>query len=134
MNKSSKKNELILYLLFGGLTTLVNIATYFLAADIAGIDYKLATTISWLAAVLFAYVTNKIYVFKSKGFHVKELLTFIVSRLLSYLLDIGTMVLLIEVARMDDLLAKIAANVLVVIFNYVASKYFIFVNRSDEVH
>lgn len=134
MNKSSKKNELILYLLFGGLTTLVNIATYFLAADIAGIDYKLATTISWLAAVLFAYVTNKIYVFKSKGFHVKELLTFIVSRLLSYLLDIGTMVLLIEVARMDDLLAKIAANALVVIFNYVASKYFIFVNRSDEVH
>jgi len=128
--------EVILYLLFGGLTTLVNIVTYAILAKWAGMDYKVATTIAWIAAVLFAYITNKIYVFQSKDMNrknvIREFTSFIFFRGMSYLLDIGTMILLVEIASQDDLLSKIIANIFVVIFNYVASKYFIFIDRQKK--
>ncbi|MBH0230699.1 GtrA family protein [Halobacillus yeomjeoni] len=133
MNKHQPKMEVFLYLLFGGLTTLINIVTYYLLADMISMDYKLATTIAWLAAVLFAFFTNKTYVFKSERSSLKEIFPFIGARLLSYVLDIGTMVLLVEIAHINDLVSKIAANVLVVVFNYVASKYFIFNDSKGEV-
>ncbi|ARI76186.1 GtrA family protein [Halobacillus mangrovi] len=132
MNKHSKQMEVLLYLVFGGLTTLVNIVTYYVAANLIGMDYKLATTIAWLVAVLFAFFTNKAYVFKSEQSAWKELFPFMGARLLSYFLDIGTMIVLVDLIHVDDLISKIAANVLVVLFNYVASKYFIFNDQTVE--
>lgn len=124
--------EVLLYLIFGGLTTLVNIVTYYVVANLIGMDYKIATTIAWLVAVLFAFVTNKAYVFKSEQSAWKELVPFVGARLLSYFLDIGTMIVLVDLMQVDDLLSKIAANVLVVLFNYVASKYFIFNDKTVQ--
>lgn len=124
------KKEMFIYLLFGILTTLVNIVSFAMFDKWLGVDYKLAATLAWVLAVVFAFITNKIFVFQSKCLNVlsvlREFTSFIFFRGLSYLLDIGMMIFLIEVLLADSLLAKIAANVLVVIFNYFASKYVIF--------
>jgi putative flippase GtrA len=93
-------------------------------------DYKLATTIAWIVSVVFAYVTNKIYVFKSetktKKALIKELFSFFWFRLLSYFIDLGSMILMVSYMSTDETPAKIIANVIVVVANYGFSKWFIF--------
>ncbi|WP_379970347.1 GtrA family protein [Ectobacillus sp. sgz5001026] len=126
----NRKKEIFNYLLFGGLTTLVNIVTYYLFVTLLHVDYKVATTIAWIVSVLFAYITNKKYVFNSShstlGQVFKEFFYFMGFRLLSYFIDIFSMILLVGVMHINDLFAKIVANVIVVVFNYFASKYVIF--------
>ena len=129
-----KLNKVVFsYLVFGILTTLINIVSYAILSKFFGMDYKFATIIAWMISVFFAFITNKLYVFNSKETNVslmiKEFLSFIFFRLLSLILDIGIMLMMVEWLRMDDLLAKIAANVFVVIFNFFASKYVIFTKR-----
>lgn len=130
------KAEIISYLVFGILTTLINIISYLFLTKWFGLDYPSATTSAWVISVLFAFITNKLYVFQSVGRDIlstlKEMGSFGLSRLLSYALDILTMILLIEVLHTDDLGAKIFANVLVVIFNYLAGKYFVFRQIAKE--
>ncbi|MDP4171952.1 MAG: GtrA family protein [Bacillota bacterium] len=130
-----KYKEVVSYLVFGGLTTLVNIVTYYVCVNTFGLDYKVATTIAWVLSVAFAYITNKMFVFNSRITGtlplLKEFFSFIFFRILSYFLDLLTMIFLIEHLHSNDLLAKIIANVFVVIFNYVASKLFIFKKRKD---
>lgn len=131
----NRKKEIFNYLLFGGLTTLVNIVTYYLFVTFLHVDYKVATTIAWIVSVLFAYITNKKYVFNSKHSTFaqvfKEFFYFMGFRILSYFIDIFSMILLVEVIHVNDLLAKIIANVIVVVFNYFASKYVIFKHKAD---
>ena len=121
---------MISYLFFGVLTTLVNIVSYVILTKLLDMDYKLAATIAWVISVLFAFITNKIYVFNSRERNViaiaKEFFSFIFFRLLSYFMDIGLLILMVEWMKTDDLFAKIVANVFVIIFNYFASKYIIF--------
>lgn len=128
--------EIVSYIVFGVLTTLVNIIVYFLSKDVLMLDYKLSTTLAWIVSVVFACVTNKLFVFKNKSTDIwnvmKEFLSFIFFRILSYVLDITSMILLIEILNFDDLVSKIIANVIVVLFNYVASKLFIF--KKQKLH
>nr|WP_263324805.1 GtrA family protein [Neobacillus sp. Marseille-Q6967] len=130
------KKEVVSYLVFGILTTLVNIISYVLLTRVFHIDYKLATTIAWLLSVFFAFITNKLYVFNSKSFHIKtlskEFLSFIFFRLLSYLVDLAMMIVMVEWLKTDDFFAKVLANVVVVILNFFASKFFIF-KRKEAV-
>jgi putative flippase GtrA len=122
--------EIVSYLVFGILTTLVNIITYGFLAKIMNMDYKIATTIAWLLSVLFAFITNKLYVFNSKNMDfksvVKELFSFLIFRLLSYFIDLVIMIVMVEWLKVDDLITKVIANVIVVIINFFASKLFIF--------
>jgi putative flippase GtrA len=124
------KKEVVSYLVFGILTTLVNIISYGFLTKFIHLDYKLATTIAWLLSVLFAFVTNKLYVFNSKELKiktlVKELFSFLFFRFISYLIDIGMMILMVEWLMLDDIFAKVMANIVVVIMNFFASKFFIF--------
>ncbi|MBS8265657.1 GtrA family protein [Mesobacillus boroniphilus] len=124
------KIEVVNYLIFGILTTVVNIASFWLINHIFGMDYRVATTIAWIISVIFAFITNKLYVFNSKTTGIyslfKELISFLFFRLLSYFLDLSLMIILIEFIKADSLIAKIIANVFVVIFNYFASKFVIF--------
>jgi len=126
----NKRKEMITYLVFGVLTTIVNIVTYVLIAKLMNLDYKLATTIAWVVSVVFAFITNKIYVFNSKGMAahtlVREFSSFVFFRVLTYLIDLGMMIILVEWTQMNDIIAKIVANIIVVIINYIASKYVIF--------
>ncbi|WP_045518249.1 GtrA family protein [Neobacillus niacini] len=127
------KRQIVNYLIFGVLTTFINIVTYGFLTKALHIDYKLATTIAWLVSVLFAFITNKLYVFNSKELTVvlliKELMSFLFFRLISYGIDIALMILLVEWLEADDLFSKVISNVVVVIINYVASKQIIFNNR-----
>jgi putative flippase GtrA len=126
------KQEVISYLFFGILTTLINFISYLLLTDLLGVHYTAATTIAWFLAILFAYITNKIYVFKSQGNILKEFGSFIVFRLLSLGLDLGLMILLVSYLHVNDLLSKIAVNILIVILNYVLSKFIIFTKRTSS--
>ena len=133
--KMKNKKEMVSYLVFGVLTTAVNIISFWLFDKWLDMDYKLATTIAWILSVLFAFVTNKLYVFNSKKIEArsvfKELRSFLFFRLLSYLLDLVTMIILVEFLKVDSLIAKIIANVFVVVFNYFASKYVIFKTANE---
>ena len=69
-----KYKEAILYLIFGGLTTLLNIVTYAVCSHLFHIDTLISNAIAWVAGVAFAYVTNKIFVFESKTDTIKALI------------------------------------------------------------
>ena len=133
-----KYKEIIVYLIFGGLSTLVNFASYFVFAKIIGIDEVISSGLSWLCAVLFAYVTNKIFVFKSKTSTqkelVKELFTFFSCRIVSGIFcDVGTFAVMVKVLKVNDIIAKVITQVMVVILNYIFSKLIIFKNKKETI-
>ncbi len=131
-----KYQELISYVFFGGLTTLVNIVVYWLCADVLHIHYLISNALAWISAVLFAYVTNRTWVFKSKkrgtSAIFKEFSLFVSGRILSGLGDMLIMFICVSLLTLPGLIAKIASNVFVVIFNYVFSKLIIFRKSPDE--
>lgn len=125
-----KYKEGILYLFFGALTTLVNIIVYTLLAKFFKVDYMVSNVIAWVLAVLFAYITNKTYVFESctstKKELIKEIAFFFIARILSLILDMIVMYIGISVLHINDVIIKIVSNVLVIIANYFMSKLIIF--------
>lgn len=126
-----KYKEIINYLVFGGLATVVNFVTYFIVARLIGIDEVLSSGISWFFSVLFAYITNKLFVFESKTDGIKAVLiemgSFFLARIVSGILcDVGTFALMVNVFNINDLFAKVVTQIMVVIVNYVFSKLIIF--------
>lgn len=125
-----KYKEIVLYLIFGGGTTVINIFVYFICAHPFGINTVLSTCIAWVLSVLFAYVTNKMWVFESKAVNAKaimrEVISFFSCRLLTGFLDVVLMYVFVDILSCNDLLMKIIANIIVIILNYVASKLLIF--------
>ncbi len=133
-NLLKKYEELIMYAIFGILTTLVNIIIYYIFTDIFKLSflgsnaYLLATIIAWTGAVLFAFYTNKYFVFKKKEKTniIKEMISFFSFRGLSLLFDIGIMFIMVELLTINDLISKVVANIIVILLNYFFSKLFIF--------
>ncbi len=125
-----KYRETILYLFFGGLTTLINIASYWALTKIFYVDYMVATALAWLLSVLFAFVTNKLFVFDSKSLAaalvLKELALFVGARLFSGALDMCMMYLFVDVLQVNDMVVKILSNIIVIVVNYILSKLIIF--------
>lgn len=140
----NKHKELLLYVLFGGLTTLVNFVTFWLCSLLLGEDlYLISNAIAWIVSVLFAYFTNKLFVFDSKSFAphvvVKEFLEFLAARVFSFVVEELGMWLFVDLLGFDgfafelfgfritgQLIAKLILAVIVVIMNYFFSKFFIF--------
>lgn len=125
--------EVISYLIFGVLTTLVNIAVYQVMYHKLSMENLAANAVAWLVAVIFAYITNSRIVFLTKPSGIKEefrqLAAFIGARLFSLGVDELGMWIMVDVTELNSLLSKIAMNVIVVIINYVFSKFFIFRGR-----
>lgn len=127
-----KNEELWNYLIVGVLTTIVSLFIYFFCTSIFlnpynKIELQVANIISWIFAVLFAYFTNRIFVFKSKSKEVfKEATAFVGSRVLSLLMDMFTMFLVVSVFKFNDKIGKLASQVIVTIANYILSKLFVF--------
>ncbi len=126
-----KYKEIINYLIFGGLTTVVNFITYFIVARVLHIDEVLSNGISWFTSVLFAYITNKIFVFESKTStkkeFFKEMASFFLARIASGIFcDVGTFAVMVKVFGINDIIAKVVTQVMVVIVNYIFSKVIIF--------
>ena len=129
--------EIINYLIFGGLATVVNFVTYFICARLLGIEEVISSGLSWFFSVLFAYITNKLFVFESKTETkkslIKEMVSFFLARILSGILcDVGTFALMVKVFHINDIFSKIVTQVMVIIVNYVFSKLIIF-KKKDQV-
>lgn len=121
--------EQILYLLFGVVTTVVNILV-FQICRMMQMDLYLSNGIAWIISVLTAYVTNKIWVFESKTTELSVLISevgkFFFARILSLGIDMGCIWLLVDVLKLSDFIGKVASNVVVVVANYFFSKLFVF--------
>ena len=121
------KRELFWYVVFGVLTTVVNILVYLLFARIFNVNYIYSNIIAWFLSVLFAYITNRIWVFESKSSNIiKEASYFFAGRIFSGVLDTGLMYVFIDLLSFGDEFSKIIIQVIVVIVNYVLSKYVVF--------
>lgn len=125
-----KYKSVISYLFFGVCTTVINIAVYYLCYNISGIPNVTSTVIAWVVAVVFAYITNKLFVFDSKSFKadvlVREVASFFGCRLLTGILDVIIMYVAVDVMDMNSTLWKLVSNILVIVLNYIASKLVIF--------
>ena len=129
-----KNEELWNYLIVGGLTTIVNMGTYFICTNTfcnpeVPIELQIANVTAWSVAVIFAYVTNRVFVFKSKSKgkdKFKEFIKFIGARIISLGMDMAGMALMVSLLHWNDAISKIIVQVLVVLANYVFSKLFIF--------
>ena len=122
-----KYKEIINYMIFGGLATLVNFISYYIVARTLNVDEVISSGLSWFCAVLFAYVTNKLFVFESKKDSkkemIKEMISFFLARIVSgALCDVGTFALMVKVLNINDIIAKLVTQVMVVIVNYIFSK------------
>ncbi|MPN51963.1 hypothetical protein SDC9_199615 [bioreactor metagenome] len=143
MNAMMKKllnKETILYLVFGVLTTVVALVSFYFVDklfDRTGFmgkyGYQGANVISWILAVTFAYITNKLWVFESKSFawHIirKEIPSFAFSRLLTLGIETLGMFLLVTVLDLNKMLSKILVSIIVVILNYIFSKILVFKSK-----
>ncbi len=128
--------ETVTYIIFGVLTTAVNYVTYYLLYKFTALDAVIYNTIAWAVSVIFAFITNKIFVFESKKWNIRtvllELLPFVGARILSLLLEEAFLLLTVHIIGMHELMAKIIISVVVVIVNYFASKFIIFRNKKDK--
>lgn len=125
-----KYKSLISYGIFGVLTTMINISVYQLFYEQIGWSNVDSNVLAWVLSVLFAFVTNKIWVFESKTIVVKVLLFEIVSffgcRLATGALDLAIMYVAVDKLSFNSLAMKCISNVIVIVANYVASKLIIF--------
>ncbi len=130
-----KYKEPLLYLFFGGLTTLISIFVFWLFDDPLGLNELVANLISWLLAVLFAFLTNKTWVFQSggqeKGF-LSLMLSFYAGRLVT--LGVEELLLLVFITWLgfNSMAVKIAAQIVVIVLNYVISKLLVFRDKGEK--
>lgn len=122
--------SILMYLIMGSITTLINVVTFYIFNSTLGLNYTVANIIAWIFAVLFAYISNKLYVFESKHNSFAELFqeisSFLGFRVLSLFMDLVVMFVCISVVHINPLISKVLANIVVLIANYIFSKLFIF--------
>lgn len=143
-----KYEDIILYIIFGGFTTVVSWGSHFAMLKLFNAPTGAATTVSWILSVTFAFVTNKKYVFKSKtdtmkGF-IAQMLSFYSARLASFGMELIIMLLCADVYSeffcslfgVDDItnemIFKVLANIIILIMNYALSKLVIFRNKDSK--
>lgn len=125
-----KYEEGINYLIFGFLAFVLNYVLYLLFAGVLDIHHLISTALSWALTVIFAYWTNRTFVFKSKNSDAKsvreEFISFIGARVATGLLEMGLMFLMVDCADLNEFISKLVCQVLVIVANYVLSKLWIF--------
>ena len=139
-----KYREIVVYFIFGVLTTLVNLLAFFSLQALFGEQgYLIHNAVAWVVGVIFAYIVNKMFVFKANSWEakvvVKESAQFLVGRLLSFIVEELGMLLLVDVLRLGVLtlnlkpitltgegMSKLLLAVIVVILNYIFSKFIVF--------
>ena len=122
--------DVLLYLIFGGLTTLVNYLIYFPLHHYCAFSATISNVLAWIGAVIFAFLTNKPFVFEShnwsKEVMLPELGKFVGSRLFSGLLETWFIALTVDILKWHSLAMKVIASIAVIVINYVASRWLIF--------
>lgn len=130
-----KYKEKFWYLVFGGLTTLINIVSFWLLHEVLHVDTVAANTAAWILSVLFAFITNKLYVFESKSWERRKVLweffSFVGARVASGVFDMVFLLFFTEwVFHFPSMPVKIISNIIVIILNYIFSKWIVF--RKDR--
>lgn len=131
-----KHKEVLLYLFFGGLTFLVSLGSFALFDCVAGLNELVANVISWILAVVFAFFTNRIWVFQgytenSKEF-IHQLAEFILGRVVTLIIEEIILVVFISWLRLNSIAVKIGAQIVVIIANYVISKWLVFGKKGNN--
>ncbi len=128
-----KYKEPLLYLFFGGLTMVLSIGLFWLFTQPLGMNALSANAVGWILCVCFAYVTNRTWVFSNKAHDTagiaRECGSFFLSRVGTLVLEEAVLWLGIDLLGMDKMLVKVFAQVLVVVGNYVLSRFFVFAKR-----
>lgn len=123
------------YLVFGGLAFILSIAIFSICKNLCNISTIPSNVISWIITVLFAYITNKLFVFYSKvdclKNLVKEILYFFGARVFTLVVENAILKITVDYYELNSILMKMISNILVIILNFVFSKLFIF-NKNDE--
>lgn len=131
-----KYKNIILYIIFGVVTTVINMTIYGLCYELFHMSNIISTIWAWIGAVIVAYATNKVWVFDSRSFSFKvliyELTTFFSCRILTGLIDIVIMYIAVNTLSLNAMIFKFVSNVIVVILNFIASKLVIFKKRESE--
>ena len=125
----AKYKEILLYILFGGVATVVSIGSFVLCETGLGLDALVANAFSWVITVSFAFVTNRTWGFRSqaKGKAIfGEMVSFFGGRVLTLVFEEAVLLVLITWLHFDSLLVKVAAQVGVLVFNYLISKFITF--------
>ena len=134
-------SEAFMYLFIGGCTTLVNLVvfsvlTYGTSLGNSDLGITISNVISIVLSILFAYVTNKLFVFESKTHGVAELfyefLRFVGGRMLTMVIEVGGVYLMFNIMGWNEMAAKLITQVLVVIGNYFISKFLVFKGQQAE--
>ena len=122
--------DILIYLVFGVLTTVVNYAIYLPVFNFCGISAAVSNMIAWVGAVIFAFLTNKPFVFHSRDWSAKtvvpELIKFVSCRLASGVLETAILFLAVDCMNWNGNIWKLVTQVLVIIVNYVGSKLLVF--------
>ncbi|MDE1548991.1 GtrA family protein [Jeotgalibaca caeni] len=130
MEEKKNYKEVLLYLLFGVMTTAVNIVVFFLLEQILGWQYLQANIVAIVVSILFAFFTNQRYVFRSQSstleLKLREFFLFVSFRAISGILDMLLLWMMVDGIGMDSTIAKVITQVLVVFMNYFFSKFFVF--------
>ncbi|MCH5463681.1 GtrA family protein [Levilactobacillus tujiorum] len=125
-----KYKSVIAYLFFGGLTTLVNLVVFFVTSSLWHWNYQIGTAVAWFVSVLFAYLTNRVWVFHSHfttfGALGREIVTFFSVRAATLIMDEGIMWIGVSLLSQNEMLTKLVDQVVVVLANYFFSKWFVF--------
>lgn len=124
-----KYEEPINYVIAGGFGTIVNVGSFAICRTI-GLDITTSNIIAWILTIIFVYITNKFFVFKTanktKKESAHEFISFVLARLATLGIEILLLNLLIEVLQINELISKTVAQVVVIVLNYVLSKLVIF--------
>ena len=125
--------EVLIYLVFGVLTTVVNYVIYLPVYNILGLSAALSNAIAWVGAVAFAYLTNKPFVFKSHDWSMKtvipELTKFVGCRVASGAAETLILLVTVDLLHWNGNIWKLLTSVIVVVLNYIGSKLFVFRNK-----
>lgn len=133
-----KYKEIINYLIFGILTTIISLLTYYILVFTIlnpnnAIELQMANIISWITCVTFAYITNRKYVFNSKDKKItKEIIKFYSSRLTTLFLDMMIMYIFVTKLQFNDKIIKVIVQILIIILNYILSKILVFKKNKEE--
>lgn len=137
-NLYKKNKEIINYIIIGALTTIVSLIVYYgltltiLNPDNA-IELQVANVLSWVVAVTFAYFTNRKFVFLVKEkISAKEVFSFYLSRVITLLIDMLLMYIFVTVLKFNDRIIKVVVQIIVIILNYIFSKFFVFKKKNKE--
>lgn len=138
MNWLKKYRELIVYIIVGVLTTIVSLGVYYACVFTVldptdAIQLQVANVISWVCAVIFAYVTNRKFVFQSTSTDIaKEFTSFVGSRVATLLMDCAIMFISVTLLGFNDKIAKLIVQVVVTVGNYVLAKLWVFKDKNKS--